>query len=249
MCLRNNFCSEIRNLVEICDSLHIPSHHWNILYSTRLLHVTGGWCRHIGPRGPGVSATDDSITSRQRGTLEPGVETRRPTVAAAVSALETFLVIIVRSQCVRRRDKVLLGVIINNWGHIITFWGRGFIGGDYHYLGARLLATSLPVWCLKVYCSLAVSIFVFVFLSFHNLCICIVSVFAFVFCILVVFVFETMRCTWITSCPPSGSIVSLCQCDQSSASHRLTILPILNGGPQTNQFLLLRKCWKLRFLC
>ena len=38
-------------------------------------------------------------------------------------------------------DKVLLGVIINNWGHIITFWGRGFIGGDYHYLGARLLAT------------------------------------------------------------------------------------------------------------
>ena len=37
--------------------------------------------------------------------------------------------------------KVLLGVIINNWGHIITFRGRGFIGGDYHYLGARLLAT------------------------------------------------------------------------------------------------------------
>ena len=34
-----------------------------------------------------------------------------------------------------------MGVIINNWGHIITFWGRGFIGGDYHYLGARLLAT------------------------------------------------------------------------------------------------------------
>ena len=34
------------------------------------------------------------------------------------------------------------GVIINNWGHIITFWGRGFIGGNYHYLGARLLATS-----------------------------------------------------------------------------------------------------------
>ena len=32
-------------------------------------------------------------------------------------------------------------MIINNWGHIITFWGRGFIGGDYHYLGARLLAT------------------------------------------------------------------------------------------------------------
>ena len=28
-------------------------------------------------------------------------------------------------------------------GHIITFWGRGFIGGDYHYLGARLLATSI----------------------------------------------------------------------------------------------------------
>ena len=58
-----------------------------------------------------------------------------------------------------------------------------------------------------------------------------------------------MRCTWITSCPPSGSIVSLCQCDQSSASHRLTILPILNGGPQTNQFLLLRKYWKLRLHC
>ena len=34
-----------------------------------------------------------------------------------------------------------MGVIINNWGHIITFWGRAFIGGDYHYLGARLLAT------------------------------------------------------------------------------------------------------------
>ena len=32
-------------------------------------------------------------------------------------------------------------MIINNWGHIITFWGRGSIGGDYHYLGARLLAT------------------------------------------------------------------------------------------------------------
>ena len=30
------------------------------------------------------------------------------------------------------------------WGHIITFWGRGFIGGVYHYLGARLLATLLP---------------------------------------------------------------------------------------------------------
>ena len=39
--------------------------------------------------------------------------------------------------------KVLLGVIINNWGHIITFWGQGFIGGDYHYLGARLLATYI----------------------------------------------------------------------------------------------------------
>ena len=38
-----------------------------------------------------------------------------------------------------------MGVIINNWGHIITFWGRGFIGGDYHYLGARLLATSVKV--------------------------------------------------------------------------------------------------------
>ena len=36
-----------------------------------------------------------------------------------------------------------MGVTINNWGHIITFWGRGFIGGDYHYLGARLLATYL----------------------------------------------------------------------------------------------------------
>ena len=32
-------------------------------------------------------------------------------------------------------------MIIDNWGHIITFWGRGFIGGNYHYLGARLLAT------------------------------------------------------------------------------------------------------------
>ena len=39
-----------------------------------------------------------------------------------------------------------MGVIINNWGHIITFWGRGFIGGDYHYLGARLLATSIIGW-------------------------------------------------------------------------------------------------------
>ena len=32
------------------------------------------------------------------------------------------------------------------WGNIIIFtltvWGQGFIGGDYHYLGARLLATS-----------------------------------------------------------------------------------------------------------
>ena len=37
--------------------------------------------------------------------------------------------------------KVLLGVIINNWGHIITFWGQGFIGGDYFFWGARLLAT------------------------------------------------------------------------------------------------------------
>ena len=36
---------------------------------------------------------------------------------------------------------VLLGVIINNWGHIIAFGGRGFIGGDFYYLGARLLAT------------------------------------------------------------------------------------------------------------
>ena len=48
-----------------------------------------------------------------------------------------------------------------------------------------------------------------------------------------------------TSCPPSGSIVSLCQCDQSSASHRLTNLPILEGRTKTNQFLLLRKSWKL----
>ena len=39
--------------------------------------------------------------------------------------------------------KVWLGVIINNWGHIITFLGRGFIGGDYHYLGAWLLATCI----------------------------------------------------------------------------------------------------------
>ena len=42
--------------------------------------------------------------------------------------------------------KVLLGVIINNWGHNITFWGWGLIGGDYHYLGARLLATSIIGW-------------------------------------------------------------------------------------------------------
>ena len=34
--------------------------------------------------------------------------------------------------------KFLLGVIINNWRHIITFGGRGFIKGDYHYFGARL---------------------------------------------------------------------------------------------------------------
>ena len=34
-------------------------------------------------------------------------------------------------------------MIFNNWGHIITFLGRGFIGGDYHYLGARLIATYI----------------------------------------------------------------------------------------------------------
>ena len=88
----NNYCSDIRKLlVEICDSLHITSHHWNILYSTRLLHVTGGWCRHIGPRGPGVSATDDSITAARLIGTRQGVETRRPTVAAAVSAFLLLL--------------------------------------------------------------------------------------------------------------------------------------------------------------
>ena len=45
-------------------------------------------------------------------------------------------------------------VIINNWGHIITFWGRGFIGGDYHYLGARLLATYSRARALAVGCLL-----------------------------------------------------------------------------------------------
>ena len=44
------------------------------------------------------------------------------------------------------RGKVLLGVIINNWGLIITFWGRGFIGSEYHYLGARLLATYFHIY-------------------------------------------------------------------------------------------------------
>ena len=58
-----------------------------------------------GTLDPGVPGSLQLMTaSWLRGTLEPGVETRRPTVAAAVSALETFLVIIVRSQCVRRRD-------------------------------------------------------------------------------------------------------------------------------------------------
>ena len=47
-----------------------------------------------------------------------------------------------------------MGVIINNWGHIITFWGRGFIGGDYHYLGARLLATYSRARALAVGCLL-----------------------------------------------------------------------------------------------
>ena len=56
-----------------------------------MLHVTGGWCRHIGPRGPGVSATDDSITAARHIRTRQGVETRRPTVAAAVSAFLLLL--------------------------------------------------------------------------------------------------------------------------------------------------------------
>ena len=56
-----------------------------------MLQVTGGLCRHIGPRGPGVSATDDSITAARLIGTRQGVETRRPTVAAAVSA---FLVLL-----------------------------------------------------------------------------------------------------------------------------------------------------------
>ena len=70
------------------------------------------------------------------------------------------------------------------------------------------------------------------------------NLYLYLFQYLLVFVWEIKR--WdafaVTSCPPSGSIVRLCQCDQSSASHWLT-LPILNGSPKTNQFLLLRKSW------
>ena len=96
MCLCNNYCSEIRKLlVEICDSLHIAFHLIIETSSTQqdccMLLVTGGWCRHIGPRGPGVSATDDSITAARLIGTRQGVETRRPTVAAAVSA---FLVLL-----------------------------------------------------------------------------------------------------------------------------------------------------------
>ena len=45
----------------------------------------------IGPRGPGVSATDDSITAARLIGTRQGVETRRPTVAAAVSAFLLLL--------------------------------------------------------------------------------------------------------------------------------------------------------------
>ena len=55
-----------------------------------------------GTLDPAVSATDDSIMAARHIGTRGGDETA--TVAAAVSALETFLVIIVRSQCVWRRD-------------------------------------------------------------------------------------------------------------------------------------------------
>ena len=94
MCLCNNYCSEIRKLlvVEICDSLHILNIETSSIQQDCCMLLVAG----AGTLDPGVPGSLQLMTA----SWLTWVETSRPTV----SALETFLVINVRSQCVRRRD-------------------------------------------------------------------------------------------------------------------------------------------------
>ena len=78
--------------------LHILSYHWNILHSTKLLQVAGGWCGHIRPRG--LMTASWLRGARHIGTRDG--DGPWPRILDAVSAVETILINIVTSQCIRR---------------------------------------------------------------------------------------------------------------------------------------------------